>query len=235
MSDPTIATAIQIPQGGNLLTIGAGGTFDATLATSVKLGPVVSTIFGGSGVTGPFNAFGEEGNIYKNVGNPITGNAADTTDDVLDGFALPAGAFDIKGRGLCITAQGKFATNGNNKRIKIWLNPTLAGSTTTAGVISGGTVSGVGSGVLILDSTALTDSNVGWSLLVNFFKYGAAGANTQYYQGSVVHGTTHGGISLPAFSTLIESGAINVVITGSSGSSGANDVVLNFFEVNAMN
>ena len=111
----------------------------------------------------------------------------------------------------------------------------LAGSTTTAGVISGGTVSGVGSGVLILDSTALTDSNVGWSLLVNFFKYGAAGANTQYYQGSVVHGTTHGGISLPAFSTLIESGAINVVITGSSGSSGANDVVLNFFEVNAMN
>ena len=235
MSDPTIATAIQIPVGGNTLNVGAGGTFDATLASVIKLGPVVTTIFGGGGVAGPFNAFGEQGNLYKNVGNPIAGNAADTTDDVLDGFVLPAGAFDIKGRGLLITAQGKFATNGNNKRIKIWANPTLAGSTTTAGVISGGTVSGVGSGVLLLDSGVLTDSNTGWSLLVNFFKYGAAGSNTQYYQGSVVHGTTHGGVNLPAFATQTESAAMNIVITGSSGSSGASDVVLNLFEVNASN
>ena len=196
------------------------------------------TQFGGSALFAANGAFGEEGNIYRNVGNPIAGNAADTTDDILGGILLPAGAFDIAGRGLCITAQGKTGATTNNKRFKLFLNPTMAGQTVTNGVISGGTVS---AGTAYGDSgtwvNGTTPNNaVGWGLTLNLFKYGAAGANTQYVQASPILGATHGGISPPVFLTLPENAVINIVITGSSYTTGAaNDVILNMFEVNAMN
>jgi hypothetical protein len=72
--------------------------------------------------------------------------------------------------------------------------------------------------------------------MANLFKYGVAGSNTQYAQGMPILGTLHGGILAPAFLTMTESAAISIVITGSSYTTGAaNDVKLNFFEVNAMN
>ena len=194
------------------------------------------TQFGGSAFGSTFGAFTEEGNLYRNVGNPIAGNGADTTDDIIGGIVLPGGAFDVAGRGLCITAQGKLGATGNNKRFRLWINPTMSGQTVTAGVISGGTVTGAGSWVLAVDSGTQTGNAVGWSVLANFFKYGAAGSNTQYVQGSPITGASHGGISAPAFTTLTESAAINIVVTGASQTTGAaNDVVLNFLEVNAMN
>jgi hypothetical protein len=194
------------------------------------------TQFGGSAFGATFSAFTEEGNLYRNIGNPIAGNGADTTDDIVGGIVLPAGAFDAAGRGLCITAQGKLGSTGNNKRFRLWINPTMSGQTVTAGVISGGTVTGVGSGVLAVDSGTQTGNAVGWSALANFFKYGAGGSNTQYVQGSPITGATHGGISAPAFTTFTESAAMNIVVTGASQTTGAaNDVVLNFLEVNAMN
>jgi hypothetical protein len=199
------------------------------------------TMFGGSAYGALFGAFGEEGNLYRNVGNPIAGNGADATDDVLDGFVLPAGAFDQAKRGLTLTFSGKFGATANNKVIKIWLNPTFnAGPSPPApvitnGVITGGNVTGAGSGVLVYTSGTQTGNNVGWSILVNLFKYGANGSNTQYAQVQPIFGATHGGTSAPSFLTIPENAAINVVVTGSSGSSAANDVVLNFSEVNAMN
>jgi hypothetical protein len=194
------------------------------------------TQFGGSAFGATFGAFTEEGNLYRNIGNPIAGNSADTTDDIIGGIVLPAGAFDVAGRGLCITAQGKLGSTANNKRFRLWINPTMSGQVVTAGVISGGTVTGAGSGVLAVDSGTQTGNAVGWSILANFFKYGSAGSNTQYVQGSPITGTTHGGINAPAFTALTESAAINIVVTGASQTTGAaNDVVLNFLEVNAMN
>lgn len=194
------------------------------------------TLFGGLALSANFATFREEGNLYRLIGNPIAGNAADTTDDIVGGIGLDAGAFDVAGRGLCITAQGKFGAAANNKRFKLWANPAMSGQTVTAGVISGGTVTGAGSGVLLYDSGVQTGNNVGWSLIGNLFKYGAAGSNTQYFQAMPIFGATHGGITLPVFSTLTESAIINLVITGASPTTGAaNDVVLTFFEVNAMN
>lgn len=197
------------------------------------------TQFGGAAQTNPltpFAQFGEEGNLYRNAGNPIAANAADTTDDILDGFVMPAGAFDVAKRGLQLTFQGKFGATGNNKRVRLWLNPTMAGQTVTAGVISGGTVSGVGSGVLLFDSTTQTGNAVGWGFMTQLFKYGAAGSNTQYAQTQPIFGTAHGGITVPAFTTIPENAPINVVVTGASLTTGAAaDVVLNFSEVNAMN
>jgi hypothetical protein len=200
--------------------------------------PGESTVFGGSTQGTTFATFFEEGNLYRAVGNAIAGNGADTTDDILAGIVIPAGAFDVAGRGLCITAQGVTGATTNNKRFKLWANPTMSGQTTTNGVISGGTVT---AGTTICDSGAwvngTTPNNAaGWSAMANLFKYGAAGSNTQYAQGMPILGTLHGGILAPAFLTMTESAAISIVITGSSYTTGAaNDVKLNFFEVNAMN
>lgn len=200
---------------------------------------LVTTQFGSATITmppTPFAQFTEEGNLYRNVGNPISSNGANTTDDILDGFVLPANCFDVANRGLQLTFQGKYGATANNKRIKIWANPTIAGATTTNGVISGGTVTAVGSGVLLFDSGVQTGNAVGWSALVQLFKYGAAGSNTQFSQNQPINGTTHGGISNPVFSTLVENAPINIVVTGSSPTTGAAaDVILNFTEINAMN
>jgi hypothetical protein len=82
----------------------------------------------------------------------------------------------------------------------------------------------------------IRNNSVGWQLTANVFKYGAAGANTQYAQGSAILGGIHGGISAPLFMTAVESDAIVIAVTGSSFTSGvANDVVATWFEIDAMN
>lgn len=189
-------------------------------------------VFGASGIN-----FFEEGNLYRNIGNPVAGNAADTTDDIIGGFQLPIGAFDKAGRGICITAQGKTGATANNKAIKLWINPTMAGQTVNAdGSISGGTVSSAGTGAKLLDSSVVTLNAKGWSLGGNLFKYGAAGSNNQYFQGSTILDTTHGGILAPTFLTQSEAAVMNIVVTGTSGTTGAaGDVLLNMLELNAMN
>src|SRR6516165_4794818 len=175
-----------------------GGTLIGTGAEPSGL----LTQFGNAALGSNFAAFAEEGNLYRNVGNPIAGNGADTTDDILTGVVIPAGAFDAAGRGLCITAQGVTGATTNNKRFKLWVNPTMSGQTTTNGVISGGTVT---AGTTICDSgtwvNGTTPNNAaGWSAGANLFKYGAAGSNTQYAQGTPILGTLHGGILAPCSS-----------------------------------
>jgi hypothetical protein len=237
-SDPTIVTQVQLINGGSVLAIKNGGTL-LLEAGAIVQGPLpanISTIFGGSASGALLGAFNEEGNLYRAIGNPLAGNGADATDDIIGGIVIPAGAFDIFGRGLNITAAGKTGATANaGKEVKLWLNPTMVGQTVTNGVISGGTVSGAGAGVMIADSAAQAGNAIGWSLNFNLFKYGAAGANTQYSQGSFIFGATHSGITVPVFSTIAENALINLVVTGKSAQSGANDIVLNFFEINAMN
>ena len=80
------------------------------------------------------------------------------------------------------------------------------------------------------------NNNLGWQLMANVFKYGAAYSSTQYAQGTAIRGGVHGGIGLPVFPTAVESGAIVIALTGSSHTIGAaNDVVATWFQVNAMN
>ena len=219
-------------------TVFTGPAVDFSMAPALISAAVEQTIFGGAAVGGVFSAFNAEGNLYRNIGNPIAGNAADTTDDILGGIVIPANAFNAAGRGLCITAQGISGATTNNKRFKIFANPTMTGQTVVNGVISGGHVT---AGTPICDSgvwqNGTTANNAaGWSAMVNLFKYGLAGANTQYSQGCPILGTLHGGVSAPVFTTLPENAAINIVVTGSSYTTGAaNDIILNFLEVNAMN
>lgn len=193
------------------------------------------TQFGAAAFGANFSSFAEEGNLYRNVGNPIAQNGATTsTDYILDGFVLPANSFDQAKRGIQFAFAGTFAATGNNKKIRLWFNPTLAGQTVTNGVISGGTVTGAGSGVLAFDSTNQAGNNVGWQVGAQLFKYGAANSNTQFFVATPIFGTTHGGTSKPTFLTLTENAAINVVLTGSSDTA-ASDSILQWAEANAMN
>jgi hypothetical protein len=169
-----------------------------------------------------------EGSLVRQLGNPLAGNSADTTDDVLASYTLPASSFDVSGRGLCITARGTTAPTSNDKRVKLWFDAKIS-----AGVVVDGSV--------IADSgpwvnTLMPNNNVGWQLTSNVFKLGSPGSNTQYAQGSAILGAIPAGVSLPVFPTAIEAGAIVIALTGSSYSSGAaNDLVANWFEVSAMN
>jgi hypothetical protein len=169
-----------------------------------------------------------DGNLYRQIGNPLAGNNADTTDDVLASYTLPAWSFDVAGRGICITAQGNTGATTNDKRIKLWFDASIS-----AGAVTGGSViADTGAWV----SGTIPNHNVGWQLTANVFKYGATETNMQYAQGTAILGGVDGGIGLPVFPTAVESGAIVIALTGSSYTTGAaNDVVATWFEVNAMN
>jgi len=183
----------------------------------------ISTLFGGG--TGMFL---RAGNLYRSAGNPLAGNNADTTDDLLASYTLPASSFDAAGRGLCITAQGSNRPKINNKRVKLWFNATVA-----AGVVTGDSVI-ADTGLWI--NTTTPNNNVRWQLTANLFKFGATGSNTQHAQGTAVRGGVHGGTGLPVFPTALESSAIVIALTGSSYTTGAaNDVIATWFEVNAIN
>jgi len=211
------------------------GTVAGTLADTTLLfgGP---DTFGGGGMQVPMF---EEGNIYRAVGNPLGSNAADTTDDILGGWVLPAGCLDVAGRGLLINAQGMTGATTNNKRFKIFVNPTMTGQTVAAnGAISGGHVTAgtpvVDSGVWVNGTTP--NSAVGWNAVLDLFKYGAAGSNTQYSQGSPILGALHGGVNPAQMLTLAENAPISIVVTGSSYTTGAAaDMILQLLEINAMN
>jgi hypothetical protein len=168
------------------------------------------------------------GSLVRQLGNPLAGNGADTTDDVLASYALPASSLDVSGRGLCITARGMTGPTSNDKRVKLWFDAKIS-----AGMVTGGSViANTGAWV----DTIIPNNNVGWQLTSNVFKLGLPGSNIQYAQGSAILGGVHAGIGLPVFPTGIEAGAIVIALTGSSYSSAAaNDLVANWFEVTAMN
>src|SRR5216684_4756969 len=98
--------------------------------------------------------FLEEGNVNRQISSAGVSPGATGADNVLAVYSLPASAFDILGRGLCITAQGSFGATANTKRLKIIFNPfsTDAASTVGAG------------GVTIADSGAVVTNAGGWSL-----------------------------------------------------------------------
>lgn len=169
---------------------------------------------GGSAATPGFVRTG--GNASVQVSAAGIGNGADTTDDVLFTYALPASALDVAGRQVTITAAGSFAANAHNKRFRIWWGTT----TQTVG-------SAVAGGTLIVDSGVQTTSGGGWSASVQVSKYGATGSNTQLATNAqAISGTTHLGTSASTLLTATESGVINITVTGASSTSGAAGDVL---------
>lgn len=166
-----------------------------------------------------------EGNINRQISSAGVNPGATAADNVVAFYSLPAGAFDIAGRGISITSQGSFAATANNKDVKIIFNPATAvvGSTVGAG------------GVTIADTGVVATNNLGWSLQANVFKYGAAASNTQiglHQQAQI--GSAVASMLKPQLITAVESGPILIAVTGNAATA-ATDIVFNFLEVNALN
>ncbi len=181
--------------------------------------PIEITAFGSGAAT-----MAEEGNINRQVSGAGVSPTQTGQDIILQSYQLPANSFDIAGRGICITSQGSFASNGNNKRIKIFVG--------TNNIAPGQIVSG---GTAIADTATITTNGGGWSLMANVYKYGATGSNTQLglHQQSQV-GAAVSALSAPTSLTLTENAPTNVVITGNVATN-LTDLVSNFLEINAMN
>ncbi|MDB5306210.1 MAG: hypothetical protein JWO38_412 [Gemmataceae bacterium] len=226
---------------GSVPTSGAPASLTiASLAASLLTGALNSsqtTQLGSSAVGAVLGAFREEGNIAVGAGNPIAQNGADTTDDILWGCQIPANVFDVAFRQLSIAFQGQTGATANNKRFKLFVNPTMAGQTVSAaGIISGGTVT---AGTPICDSGTwtATNNNVAFQGGAQITKYGAGGSNTQMTgQVFAILGSTHGGAQAGQALTLPENAVINIVITGSSYTTGAaGDVKLQTATVTGSN
>lgn len=179
--------------------------------------------FGGAAYPG-IAIMGEEGNIFREViaGRNSVNQAGDT---VIATYTLPAGSFDIGGRGINLLAQGSVANNVNAKRIKFYFGCTAA---VIGSVVSGGTV--------IADTGNYTTTGAaGWQIEANVFKFGAAGSNTQLalHQSAQI-GSTVGALVVPSSLTANEGLPIIIAVTTTSPTS-AGDTIYNFLEVNAMN
>src|SRR5690242_11181170 len=67
-------------------------------------------------------SFGPNGNIFTFFG--AAGNGADTTEDLLKSFSLPANSLDVVGRSIYIYAWGTYANNTNTKAAKLYFGAT---------------------------------------------------------------------------------------------------------------
>jgi hypothetical protein len=136
----------------------------------------------------------------------------------------------VQGITLELNFWGLLGATGNNKRVRLWVDPTLVGATINpaTGAISGGSVSGAGAGALLYDSGTQTGNNVPWMLSSFLSKIGPNGANSQNFITQPIFNTTHGGVVLPAGGPAIalnESVSHNFVLTVASQTSGVFDDV----------
>lgn len=184
----------------------AGSAVPATIGTNTNatLGTQTALAFGGG--TG---LLATQGTLSNQADVTGVGNAADTTEDLLYTFALPASSFDRTARGVVITAMGSFAANAHTKTVKLY----FGGSITT--------------------SFAGTNGAVGWLATLRVFKGSAV--NTQFGLGSVSAGASGGGQSLLSSGTEPENAAITIKVTGQTATATASDVVANLLRVEAIN
>lgn len=170
-------------------------------------------------------SFGLEGNVNLQVSAAGVQPGATAADNVLAVYSLPANFFDKAGRGINITASGSFGATGNNKRVKIIVNPATAVVGSTVGA----------SGVTICDTGTVATNGGGWQLEGQVFKYGAAASNTQLGVHSQAQiGAAVAAMLAPSLITAVESGAILIAVTGNA-TTAATDILFNFLQVNATN
>lgn len=128
------------------------------------------------------------------------GNGADTTDDTLFSYTLPANALAMVGSGLEIEAFGTFASNGNNKRARLFFGSIAQGT----GIV--------------------TSAGIAWRLHMKVFKTGSS-LQLAIFDGLISATATNLTITMP---NQTDTAPIVIMVTGASPTSGAaNDVVGN--------
>lgn len=133
------------------------------------------------------------------------GNGADATDDVLDTFNIPASAFNANGSGVqrvVGTAWGTTAANANAKTLKLKM----------------------GASSVTLNPTTTAPNGKRWFLDYEIIR---SGSSTQI----IVATLSFAGVAAEAVAYVLngaetDTAAIAVSVTGASGASAANDVLL---------
>jgi hypothetical protein len=155
------------------ITLAGGANITGPLTVSGSLTASGGTVAGGA--SGAGSTFLPAGNLYRRILTVANGinPSATAADKIVDGFTLPANAFNATGVGMLITIYGTFAANANGKTIKVWFgatntSPPLDGSTTVTG------------GTTFLTTGSITVATGGGFLVQGqLFKTGAANSNTQ--------------------------------------------------------
>lgn len=136
------------------------------------------------------------------------GNTADTTEDILQTYTLPAGQLAITGDRLHIVAGGTLAGTTDSKNIRVRI---------------GGL-----SGTAIASRTLNATNNTTWTIDAWVVK---TGSNTQTYTASF-NGNGASATALNGTAAVTDTSTIQIVVTGQdSTASTANAVTCNFFSV----
>ena len=143
-----------------------------------------------------------------NIQTAASGTGADTTEDTLYTFTLPANAFSIPGKAVRVRAWGTTGANGNNKTAKVYFGASVAFASATSAA-----------------------NNTPWYFEMIVVK---SGANTQIAH---VCGSWNGAIQAPQIFAGSEADGANIVIkcTGTNGTAAANDVAGKGFMVEFLN
>ena len=177
--------------------LAAGCNLIFTTPTGAAVFPKPPIINAGSLGVGAFLPAGLVSSQFNGSG---IGNGADTTDDPLFSYVLPANSFDANGRNLVIEAWGDLSGTGNNKTIKLWFGSQVV---VTSGVV--------------------TFTGPGWYFRATITR---DGTTNQTGIGTAMIGNTFSEVSPVFFGTQAMTAGITIMVTGASPTTGAaNDVV----------
>jgi hypothetical protein len=209
------------------ITVWSSSTGDVQLG-SAQAGAIGASLGNGAASFGQ-NAnnplqMGDDGNINVQIVSAGRNPASTGADVVVAVFSLPAGALDLVNRGLNIMACGSMNNAATAKTVKLIFNATTAvlGSAVTGGSVIGS----------FADSTA--NSNGGFQVAANVFKYGAAGSNTQIaIHESAQANTVLGALQAPTLLTANEAAPILIAVTANAAV--AANITFNFLQIFGMN
>lgn len=142
-----------------------------------------------------------------NIQAAASGTGADTSEDTLYTYALPANAFSSPGKAVRVRVWGTTGANANNKTVKVYF------------------------GAVVFTSATLAANNVPWHFEMIIAK---TGSNTQF---ALVSGSWNGALQAPQIFSGSEndSAGITIKCTGTNGTASANDVAAKCFMVEFLN
>lgn len=132
------------------------------------------------------------------------GNGADTTEDTLFTYTLPANSLSLVNQGLSILAAGTLANNADNKTVKLYF------------------------GTQSYSLGTVATANVAWSVKMTVFK---TASNAQLILCEGMIGSTAIALSLLT-GTQTDTSSIVIKVTGQAGTANANDIVGKILAVN---
>ena len=143
-----------------------------------------------------------------NIQPTASGTGADTTEDVLYSFTLPANAFSIPGKALRVRVWGTTGATANNKTVKVYF----------------------GSSIVFTSATSAAN-NVPWWFEMVIVKNGT---NTQIAH---VTGSWNGALQAPQIFAGTETDSANILVkcSGTNGTAAANDVAGKCFMAEFLN